>query len=186
MKTNVRRIVLLLACCLFLLPMSNASAEGLFGYAQPLQIPLAGRMSAPQSQAADGHYTIGSASVQEKEAWKYINNDRQKQELFALPLDEELSGLARMKSQDMLANRYFAHTSPTFGSAANMLKSNGYSFLAVGENIARYSSIAKAHAGLMSSAGHRKNILGANWTRVGVGVAVDASGNVYVTQLFAR
>ncbi len=91
-----------------------------------------------------------------------------------------------MKSQDMLTNKYFAHTSPTLGNAATMLKKNGYAFKSVGENISRHATVLKSHAALMSSDGHRRNILGTNWTRVGIGIAVDKNGYVYMTQLFVR
>ncbi|MDR3051632.1 MAG: CAP domain-containing protein [Oscillospiraceae bacterium] len=142
----------------------------------------------PQTQppATDGHYTIGSPSAQEREEWNYINSDRQRQGLPALPLDAALCALARIKSQDMLTNRYFAHTSPTLGNSATMLRTYGYKFSAVGENIAKYGTVAKAHAALMNSSGHRTNILGSNWAKVGVGIALDQNGFVYMTQLFVR
>ena len=38
----------------------------------------------------------------------------------------------------------------------------------------------------MSSTGHRTNILGSQWTKVGIGVCYDDQGYVYVTQVFAR
>ena len=38
----------------------------------------------------------------------------------------------------------------------------------------------------MSSTGHRTNILGSQWTKVGIGVCSDSQGYVYVTQLFVR
>lgn len=101
-------------------------------------------------------------------------------------LDSELSRLARLKSCDMNQNHYFAHTSPTLGSAADMLRANGYSFTSVGENIAHHATIAKAQAAFMSSAGHRTNILGSQWQKVGIGVCFDSNGYVYVTQLFVR
>lgn len=131
-------------------------------------------------------YTPAQASAQEQAAWKYINEDRQQNNRTTLPLDQELSRLARMKSLDMLTNKYFAHTSPTLGSAAQMLKDNGYSFSGVGENIAHHANVLKAHAAFMSSSGHRQNILGSQWTKVGVGVVLDANGYIYETQLFAR
>jgi len=106
--------------------------------------------------------------------------------LPALALDKELCALARMKSQDMLANNYFAHTSPTLGNAATMLRDSGYAFKAVGENIAKHSTVRKSHAALMNSDGHRGNILGSNWTKAGIGIAVDKNGNIYMTQLFVR
>lgn len=134
----------------------------------------------------DGHYTTGAVSAQEQEAWNYVNQDRARQGVAQLTLDPELSRLARMKSKDMLVNRYFAHTSPTLGNAATMLRNNGYAFAAVGENISKHSTVIKSHAALMSSAGHRRNILGASWNRVGIGIALDQNGYVYMTQLFAR
>lgn len=91
-----------------------------------------------------------------------------------------------MKSQDMLSNGYFAHTSPTLGSASEMLKNYGYAFSAVGENIAHHASVVKSHAALMSSEGHRRNMMGTSWTKVGIGIATDKNGYVYMTQLFVR
>ena len=81
---------------------------------------------------------------------------------------------------------YFSHTSPTYGSVSDMLKTFGYSFSAAGENIAHHATVAKAHAAFMSSSGHKRNILSSSWTKVGIGVCYDANGYVYVTQIFAR
>ena len=124
--------------------------------------------------------------MQEYSAWKLLNADREANGLPALPLDEELCAIARIKSCDMNTNNYFDHNSPTYGRASDMLRFFGYSYRGVGENIAHYGSIEKAEAGFMSSSGHRANILGSQWTKVGVGVCVDKNGFVYVTQLFAR
>lgn len=115
-----------------------------------------------------------------------MNQDRQRNGLPALALDPELSRLARLKSEDMRDNRYFAHTSPTYGSAADMLRRFGYSFNSVGENIAHHATVEKSQAAFMSSTGHRRNILGSQWSKCGIGVAYDANGFVYVTQLFVR
>jgi uncharacterized protein YkwD len=86
----------------------------------------------------------------------------------------------------MKDNRYFAHNSPTWGSASQMLKTFGYSFNALGENIAHHATVEKSQAVFMSSPGHRRNILSSSWRKVGIGVVTDAQGFVYVTQLFVR
>lgn len=104
----------------------------------------------------------------------------------ALVLDPALCEIARLKSKDMKENRYFAHTSPTYGSASQMLKTFGYSFTSVGENIAHHATVEKSQAAFMSSDGHRRNILGSQWSKVGIGVWTDDQGFVYVTQLFVR
>lgn len=106
--------------------------------------------------------------------------------MSALTLDPELSRIARIKSCDMKENGYFAHTSPTYGNAAAMLTAFGYAYNGVGENIAHHATVEKSEAAFMSSSGHRQNILGSQWTKVGIGVCVDNNGFVYVTQLFVR
>jgi len=115
-----------------------------------------------------------------------LNQDRIANGLPALSLDPALCAIARLKSRDMHENRYFAHTSPTYGSASDMLRRFGYSFVSVGENIAHHATVEKSQAAFMSSTGHRRNILGSQWSRVGIGVWTDNQGFVYVTQLFVR
>lgn len=149
----------------------------------PTQNPSA---TATPKPSTGGDYTTGSVSSQEAIAYQLLNQDRASNGRQALALDPVLSSLARMKSLDMNANKYFAHTSPTLGSAADMLRSNGYSFNSVGENIAHHATVTKAQAAFMSSTGHRTNILGSQWTKVGIGVCYDSQGFVYVTQLFVR
>ncbi|MCI5847747.1 MAG: CAP domain-containing protein [Clostridiales bacterium] len=136
--------------------------------------------------STDGDYTTGSITAQEENAFLLLNQDRISNGRSALTLDPALCEIARKKSQDMYANHYFAHNSPTYGSAAQMLKTFGYSFTSVGENIAHHANVAKAQAAFMSSAGHRQSILGSQWTKVGIGVCYDSQGYVYVTQLFVR
>lgn len=133
-----------------------------------------------------GDYTTVSVTTQEGIAWNLLNEDRAANGLAALPLDAELSRIARVKSNDMKTNNYFAHVSPTYGNAASMLTYFGYAYKGVGENIAHHATVTKAQAAFMSSSGHRANILGSQWTKVGVGVCYDEDGYVYVTQLFAR
>ena len=134
----------------------------------------------------DEDYTTEQVRAQEQNAWNLMNSDRAANGLSALPLDAKLSAIARKKSEDMRDKGYFSHTSPTYGSVSDMLKTFGYSFSAAGENIAHHATVAKAQAAFMSSSGHKRNILGFSWTKVGIGVCYDANGYVYVTQIFAR
>jgi len=115
-----------------------------------------------------------------------VNYDRTNRGLKALNVDLQLVSLARQKSLDMIQNGYFAHESPTYGNAAKMLKDAGYQYNGVAENIARNGSTEKAHAALMSSDGHRRNILGPQWTKMGIGIVNDFNGYPYITELFVR
>ncbi len=55
--------------------------------------------------------------------------------------------------------------------------------LAVGAGRATLENIMKAW---MESKGHRANILGAEYTEIGVGIASAKDGTRYITQIFAR
>lgn len=139
-----------------------------------------------KAPSTDEDYTTDSLTVQEQKAWNLLNQDRKNNGLPTLSIDPTLSAIARRKSEDMRDKGYFAHQSPTYGSASDMLKHFGYSFKAVGENIAHHATVEKSQAAFMSSDGHRRNILSSSWTKVGIGVCYDKNGFVYVTQLFVR
>lgn len=166
-------IIRLLACAALLCLLACAAA------------PLVGaRAEADASFVA--HYTSASLSVQEQTAANLLNSDRARYSLPQLTLDPELCRIARIKSQDMRDNRYFAHTSPTYGDVRQMLRQFGYAYAGAGENIAHHATVEKSQAAFLSSPGHRRNIMSSAWTKFGVGVAFDAKGFVYLTQIFAR
>lgn len=139
-----------------------------------------------QPKKDDGYYTPGTLTSQEQILTDMVNQERANRGLNMLSVDLTLVSLARQKSLDMIQNGYFAHESPTYGSAANMLSEAGYQYKSVGENIARNGSVEKAHAALMSSDGHRTNILGSQWSKVGIGIVNDFNGYPYITELFVR
>lgn len=126
----------------------------------------------------------GSASVlaYEQEVVTLVNAERAKYGLSALTLDAALCGYARVKSQDMHDQRYFSHTSPSYGSPFDMMRNFGVSYQYAGENIAMgYSSPAAVVNAWLNSEGHRANILSANYTSIGVGYVADGG---YWTQWF--
>lgn len=126
-------------------------------------------------------------SAEEETLISLLNEDRARYGLSALAVDPALCEVARIKAQDMLTNGYFAHTSPTYGNMRKMLTTFGVPYRGASENIARSRSVYHAEAAFLSSStGHRQTLLGSQWTRVGVGVAVTRAGFVYVSQVFAR
>ena len=124
--------------------------------------------------------------MQEEILLNLLNQDRILAGLPPLTLDPELSRIARIKSEDMRDQNYFAHESPTYGKARQMLQRFGYRFTGCGENIAHHATVQKAQAAFMTSEGHRKNILSAVWEKVGIGVCYDRNGYIYATQIFVR
>ena len=118
----------------------------------------------------------------EQEVIRLINEIRKENGLNELRYDWQLSRVARIKSQDMKDNRYFSHTSPTYGSPFQMIRDFGISYRTAGENIAQgYATPQAVVNAWMNSAGHRANILNSTFTTIGVGYV--ASGN-YWTQMF--
>ena len=152
-------------------------------------LALLGSLTLPAGAGAsslEAHYTTASLSAQEQSAGNLLNSDRARYALPPLSIDPELSRIARIKSEDMRDNQYFSHISPTYQDVRSMLRRFGVSFSAAGENIARHATIEKAQAAFLSSPGHRKNVLSSVYTRVGLGVALDPKGFVYLTQIFVR
>jgi uncharacterized YkwD family protein len=113
-----------------------------------------------------------------------VNRERTANGLSALQVDTQLVQLARMKSQDMITNNYFSHTSPTYGSPFQMLTNAGVRYRAAGENIAGNRTVEAAHTALMNSSGHRANILGSSYTHVGIGVVSGGPYGNMITQIF--
>ena len=118
----------------------------------------------------------------EKEVVRLVNEIRKQNGLRELTYDWQLSRVARIKSEDMRDNKYFSHTSPTYGSPFQMMKSFGITYRSAGENIARGQATPQAVVNAwMNSAGHRANILNPSFTRIGVGFAANGR---YWTQMF--
>ena len=98
--------------------------------------------------------------------------------------DSKLMNSARQKSTEMASKEYFSHTSPTYGSPFDQMKSNGISYRSAAENIAMgQRSAEEVVKGWMESPGHRQNILTPGFTHIGIGY--DKNGN-YWTQQFIQ
>lgn len=168
------------------------SGESLWKIAVKYQVGLSEIKSAnPQIKNFDLFYpgqiinipkTDGAVANYEQEVIRLVNEIRVQNGLKALTYDWELSRVARYKSQDMKDNRYFAHTSPVYGTPGEMVRSFGISYRSVGENIARgYRTPQAVVDGWMNSSGHRANILNGKYTKIGVGYVSDGH---YWTQMF--
>ena len=123
-------------------------------------------------------------TVDEKEVFNLINQQRANNGLSALKVDDEVQRVARIKAQDMVDNNYFSHNSPTYGSPFDMLNSFKVSYKSAGENIAGNSSNSAAVTAWMNSSGHKANILNNSYNYTGIGVVSSPKyGKIYV-QIF--
>ena len=129
-----------------------------------------------QPEVSDGVHAY------ERQVVELVNVQRARNGLQPLSLDAELCRFARVNSQDMHDNRYFDHTSPTYGSPFDMMRQFGITYASAGENIAMgYSTPEAVVNAWMNSSGHRAHILSTKYTTLGVGFVSDGG---YWTQWF--
>jgi len=105
-----------------------------------------------------------------------------------LPLPSQsakLSDAARAHARDMESQNFFAHVSPTSGDLTDRLRARDIPFVRAVENIAAADSIEAAFQQWLASPAHRANIIDAEVTTLGVGVA-ERSDELYVVMVLAR
>lgn len=142
-------------------------------------------MAVPAPARATGWKTYAVQSVQSAvqedlaaQLIAQVNADRAAYGIGTLCVDEALTQAACVRAEEIV--RKFSHTRPD-GTKWHTVYSGAYA-----ENIARgYATAEKCEAALMSSAGHRENILRARYTKIGV-CAYSVNGVVYWVQLFGR
>ncbi len=116
-----------------------------------------------------------------------INNKRIENHLPEFQLDENLLNIARLKANDIVENKYFAHTSPTYGSIFEMLRSNQISYNKASENIARNLNAESAIETLMNSESHKSNILSQDFNYTGIAVVNSPQyGKIFVEIFIAK
>lgn len=129
--------------------------------------------------------TTSAYSAFQDEVLRLTNIERVKVGAVALQANTKLSEVATLKSEDMINNNYFSHSSPVYGSPFEMMASFGLTFSKAAENIAwGQRTPEEVVTAWMNSEGHKKNILNGDYTHIGIGVAKDSSGRYYWTQMF--
>ena len=131
---------------------------------KPTTPPATAKPTTPPATATPGY------SVVQQRILDLVNQERAKAGLKPLVLDSLLTKVATEKARDMYANKYFSHTSPTYGSPFEMMQKFGVKYSYAGENIAAgQRSAEEVMNAWMNSPGHRANILNANFKKLGVG-----------------
>ncbi len=123
-------------------------------------------------------------SVSGRKMFELVNQERIKFGVKPLLWEEQLAEVARDHSRDMFERGYFSHYSPEGKDVGDRLIEADIFFNAAGENLALAPDVIRAHNGLMASPGHRRNILDASFSKIGIG-AID--GGIYgkmFTQVF--
>lgn len=100
------------------------------------------------------------------------NVDRSAQGLATLSVSPLLNEVAQAKANDMAQKGYFAHVSPEGLTPWHWFKEKGYRFTYAGENLAVdfYESSDVQRAWMLSPT-HRANIVGTQFTEIGIATA---------------
>ena len=126
----------------------------------------------------------------ERQTLDAINDVRRGHGLGELVQDPALARVARSHSLDMARRDYFAHRSPDGREVDDRARDAGITFSLLGENLHKSrgadNPITTAVESWMRSRRHREALLTPEYTRTGVGVAVDEGGELYFSQLFLR
>lgn len=124
----------------------------------------------------------------------YLNLERRQRGLPELEWDASAAVVARAHSLDMHDNGFVGHVSATTGDVTARFSRAGLGGRVIRENVARGYGPQGIHASLMSSPGHRANLLATDVTHVGIGVVLGTqAGNaenaprpVFATQNFYK
>ena len=116
------------------------------------------------------------------------NAERADNALPPLRPNDTLAAAARLKAAHMAAEGYFAHYSPDGTSPWYWFDQVGYRYAHAGENLAvHFTDSAEMVTAWMNSPSHRENIVGPQYTEIGIGTATgtfQGYETVFVVQLF--
>lgn len=150
------------------------------------------------------NYSVTYQGAVEDEILRLLNEYRVANGLGTLSLKSDLKNVARWKSESMIQFNYFGHPNPTLGGirAYDLTRELfGYThYNGIGENLHTVygDGVATDAQEIMTdwknSPGHNANMLNADWTYVGIGVAYtpksgsrfDLTNAFTAVQIFGR
>ncbi len=130
------------------------------------------------------------AAVVGSEVVSLTNTERSNNSVGALVENALLDKSAQAKANDMAAKGYFAHVTPDGLQPWAFIEQAGYDYQYAGENLAvRFVDSKDVVNAWMSSPTHRANIVKAQYTEIGVGIAdgmYKGMPATFVVQHFAK
>lgn len=119
-----------------------------------------------------------AATKSEQRMYEYIVSTRASYDRSWVRLSSPVSDIARAHSRKMRAKGGIYHSDLGY-----VIRSFGWTV--AGENVGMGPSVYKLHKAFMASSGHKANILGRAYRRVGIGFAWNEAGTMaYVTVIF--
>lgn len=120
-----------------------------------------------------------------------VNAERTKRGLSELSWDDDVAKIAADYSKKMARENFFGHFDADGKSVLDRAKAARLKHWSrIGENLFSIESTGNfdvfAVKNWMKSPTHRENILTAEWTTTGIGIARAEDGEIFVTQVFIK
>jgi len=134
------------------------------------------------------HQTVLGANVTANVLVDLTNESRLAYNELPLSRNTLLDQAAALKADDMAANSYFSHNSPTGVTPWHWFQKAGYTFLYAGENLAiNFIDANEVRDAWLASPTHRANLLDVRFREIGMatvsGIYKDGP-TIYVVQMF--
>lgn len=127
-----------------------------------------------------------SSTITPAKVVELTNAERANAGIASLTLNDTLSQAALAKANDMFADQYWAHFSPSGKSPWDFISGSGYRYTVAGENLARdFLHTDEMVRAWMNSPTHRDNIVNAKYQDIGIAV-VDGTLNGVETTLVVQ
>jgi uncharacterized protein YkwD len=162
---------------------AEVMGDGATGPVVLVNVPI--YVGVPEPELGRGPSAGAAAVDAEPRLLALLNAARKRAGLGPLAADAELRAVALAHDEDMIRAHFMGHVSPTTGTPEDRIKRAGVHLAAGGENIARAATVDEAHDDLMSSPGHRANMLSPRFTHVGIAVVTDGD-QILATLVFGR
>lgn len=138
-----------------------------------------------------GVNVLGFATdVTVEKIYQLTNQEREKNNLPPLALNDCLSQAAHKKAEDMFAKDYWAHFSPTGTTPWDFMINAGCKYEYAGENLAKNFLFSDGVVtAWMNSPSHKENIVNKNYTQVGYAIVngiLNGEQTTLVVQMFDK
>lgn len=144
------------------------------------------KQTAKKTNTAGKKNTTTDISLQKK-VISIVNQNRKKQGLEALTMDEKLMKAAQDRAKEL--TKSFSHTRPNGTSCFTIFEKYKITPMASGENIAAgQRSAAAVMDSWMNSPGHKENIMNNRFKKIGVGLVIVPNDmySYYWVQMFTE
>ena len=166
------------------LQQMNISCETLHQWLPDVNIPVLPDVpELPDQTPEQAPETDNTAYAYGLRITELVNEHRKAAGLAPVTYSAKLSAAAQVRAVEI--EKSFSHTRPDGRYFSSVFAEHGITYRYSGENIAwGQRSPEEVVTAWMNSAGHRANILNANFKELGVGYRQNARGVNYFTQLF--